>query len=86
MERGVYPGLAKCGITLPMLCKVFIGMLLAVGSAGMGKYSVMYLFCSVNLLSRAQVITFRRAWVLSVTGSFGGGGNCLLRKLMFKNG
>ena len=52
MERGVYPGLTKCGITLPMLCKVFIGMLLAVGSAGMGKYSVMYYFCSANLLSR----------------------------------
>lgn len=40
MERGVYPGLAKCGITVPMLWKVVIGMLLAAGSAVMGECSV----------------------------------------------
>lgn len=58
MERGVYPGLAKCGITLPMLCKVILGMLLAVGSAGMGKYRVSYItFFSADLLSRGLAIT-----------------------------
>lgn len=38
MERGVYPGLAKCGVTVPMLWKVVIGMLLAAGSAVMAGH------------------------------------------------
>ena len=37
MERGIYPGLAKCGVCIPILLKVFLGMLLAAGSAGMGR-------------------------------------------------
>jgi len=37
MERGIYPGLAKCGVCIPILWKVFLGMLLAAGSAGMGR-------------------------------------------------
>ena len=37
MERGVYPGLARCGVCIPILWKVFLGMLLAAGSAGMGR-------------------------------------------------
>lgn len=38
MERCVYPGLAKCDVTVPMLGKVMLGMLLAAGSAGMAGY------------------------------------------------
>ena len=37
MERGIYPCLAKCGIAVPMILKIVLGMLLAAGSAGMGK-------------------------------------------------
>lgn len=35
MERGIYPCLAKCGIAVPMILKIVLGMLLAAGSAGM---------------------------------------------------
>ena len=42
MERGIYPSLAKCGCSIPILLKVIIGMLLAVGSAGMGRYSILH--------------------------------------------
>ena len=37
MERGIYPSLAKCGIAVPMILKIVLGMLFAAGSAGMGK-------------------------------------------------
>lgn len=37
MERGIYPCLAKCGIVVPVILKIVLGMLLAAGSAGMGK-------------------------------------------------
>jgi len=37
MERGIYPCLAKCGFAVPMILKIVLGMLLAAGSAGMGK-------------------------------------------------
>jgi len=38
MERGVYSGLATCGVCIPILWKVFLGMLLAAGSAGMAGH------------------------------------------------
>ena len=40
MERAVYPGLARCGISVPILGRVMLGMLLAAGSAGMGRHNV----------------------------------------------
>lgn len=41
MERGVYPSLARCGVCIPILWRIFLGMLLAAGSAGMGMCCIL---------------------------------------------
>ena len=38
IERGAYPALSKSGIEVPVLWRIFLGMLLAAGSAGMGMW------------------------------------------------